>query len=65
MVSERKGDKARFGRERKKENLPRKRIRGLWEELGLEVIITRTASAESKYGFGFDAAGDPGRRHYR
>lgn len=48
IVSERNGDKARFGRERKKKNLQRKRIRELRKVLGLENKATRATSAQSK-----------------
>lgn len=65
MVSERNGDKARFGRERKKKILRRKRSRELRKALGLGNKTDKPTGAESKYGFGLEAAGDPGLVRYR
>jgi hypothetical protein len=47
-VSERNGDKARFGRQRKRRIFERKRTRELRKALVLEDKTTRTTSAQSK-----------------
>ena len=47
-MSQRNGDKARFGRERHRKILRRKRTRELRKVLGLENKTTRITSAESK-----------------
>ncbi|PYV84337.1 MAG: hypothetical protein DMG05_24725 [Acidobacteria bacterium] len=49
-MSERNGDKARFGRERKKKNLQRKRVRELRKVMGLENKTTKRTSTESRQG---------------
>jgi hypothetical protein len=48
IVSERNGDKARFGRERKKKNLQRQRNRELRKLLALENKATPTSAEASK-----------------
>ena len=47
-MSRKNGDKARFGKERKKKNLRRKRTRELKKELLLENKTAPSDSAESK-----------------
>ena len=47
-MSERNGDKARFGRERKKRNLQRTRSQALRKVLGQENKTNRTTSAKPK-----------------
>jgi hypothetical protein len=47
-MSERNGDKARFGRERKKRNLQRTRSHALRKGLGQESQTTSSASAKPK-----------------
>ena len=48
IVSEKHGDKARFDRERKKNNIRRKRTRKVSGELSRERKTARTKGAESK-----------------
>jgi len=47
-MSERNGDKARFGRERKKRNLQRTRSHELRKRLGEESKTARTTTAKPK-----------------
>jgi len=47
-VSGRNGDKSRFGQERQREILRRKRVRELRKALGLENKATKTSPAEPK-----------------
>ena len=47
-MSERNGDKARFGRERKKRNLQRTRSHELRKRLGQESKTTSSTSAKPK-----------------